>query len=82
MALVGIVIGSKTDEEFIKPALDVFREFKIEYDIDVLSAHRKPDKVRQYALDADSKGYAVIIAAAGSAARLPGLLPRGPPCPS
>ncbi len=74
MALVGIVIGSKTDEEFIKPALDVFREFKIEYDIDVLSAHRKPDKVRQYALDADSKGYEVIIAAAGSAAHLPGVI--------
>jgi len=74
MALVGIVIGSKTDEAFIKPALDVFNEFKIEYEIAILSAHRKPDKVRQYALEADSKGYAVIIAAAGSAAHLPGVI--------
>jgi len=74
MSLVGIVIGSKTDEEFIQPALDIFKEFKIEYDIAVLSAHRKPDRVRQYALEADSKGYQVIIAAAGSAAHLPGVI--------
>jgi len=74
MALVGIVIGSKTDEEYIKPALEVFKEFKIAYDIDILSAHRKPDRVRQYALEAGSKGYEVIIAAAGSAAHLPGVI--------
>jgi 5-(carboxyamino)imidazole ribonucleotide mutase len=74
MALVGIVIGSKTDEEFIQPALEIFKEFKIEYEIAILSAHRKPDKVRQYALEAASKGYEVIIAAAGSAAHLPGVI--------
>jgi len=74
MSLVGIVIGSKTDEDFIQPALDIFKEFKIEYDISILSAHRKPDRVRQYALEADSKGYEVIIAAAGSAAHLPGVI--------
>ena len=74
MSLVGIVIGSKTDEEFIQPALAIFKEFKIEYDIAILSAHRKPDRVRQYALEADSKGYQVIIAAAGSAAHLPGVI--------
>ena len=74
MSLVGIVIGSKTDEEFIQPALAIFKEFKIEYDIAILSAHRKPDRVRQYALEADSKGYEVIIAAAGSAAHLPGVI--------
>jgi len=74
MALVGIVIGSKTDEEYIQPALAVFKEFKIDYDIDILSAHRKPDRVRQYALEAGSKGYEVIIAAAGSAAHLPGVI--------
>jgi 5-(carboxyamino)imidazole ribonucleotide mutase len=74
MALVGIVIGSKTDETFIQPALDIFKEFKVEYEIAILSAHRKPDKVRQYALEAASKGYEVIIAAAGSAAHLPGVI--------
>ncbi len=74
MALVGIVIGSKTDEQYIKPALDIFHDFKIEYDIDVLSAHRKPDRVRQYGLEARSKGYNVVIAAAGSAAHLPGVI--------
>ena len=48
--------------------------FKIDYEMAILSAHRKPDKVRQYALDARSNGYEVIIAAAGSAAHLPGVI--------
>ena len=74
MALVGVVIGSKTDEQFMQPALDILSEFKIDYEMAVLSAHRKPDKVRQYALDARSNGYEVIIAAAGSAAHLPGVI--------
>ena len=74
MALIGIVIGSKTDEQFIQPALDILREFKIDYELAILSAHRGPDKVRQYALEARSKGYEVIIAAAGSSAHLPGVI--------
>jgi 5-(carboxyamino)imidazole ribonucleotide mutase len=74
MALVGVVIGSQTDEQFMQPALDILSEFKIDYEMAILSAHRKPDKVRQYALDARSNGYEVIIAAAGSAAHLPGVI--------
>jgi 5-(carboxyamino)imidazole ribonucleotide mutase len=74
MALVGILIGSKTDEQYIQPALEVLKEFKIEHDLTILSAHRKPDKVREYALAARSKGVEVIIAAAGSAAHLPGVV--------
>jgi len=74
MALIGIVIGSKTDEPFIQPALEVLKEFKIDYELDVISAHHKPDAVRCYALEARSKGYEVIIAAAGSAAHLPGVI--------
>jgi 5-(carboxyamino)imidazole ribonucleotide mutase len=74
MALVGILIGSKTDEQYIHPATEVLKEFKIDYEMTVLSAHRKPDKVRQYALDAKTKGFEVIIAAAGSAAHLPGVV--------
>ncbi len=74
MALVGILIGSKTDEQFIQPAMDILKEFKVDYEMAILSAHRKPDKVREYAMEARSKGFEVIIAAAGSAAHLPGVV--------
>jgi 5-(carboxyamino)imidazole ribonucleotide mutase len=74
MALIAIVIGSKTDEPLMQPALDILREFKIDFELSILSAHRKPDKVRQYALEAASRGFEVIIAAAGSAAHLPGVI--------
>ena len=74
MARVGIVIGSKTDEQFIQPALDILGEFKIDFDLSILSAHRKPDSVRKYAIEAAARGYEVIIAAAGSAAHLPGVI--------
>ncbi len=74
MPLVGVVIGSKTDEQHIQPALDILKIFKIEYELSIISAHRKPDKVRQYALEAASSGLQVIIAAAGAAAHLPGVI--------
>jgi 5-(carboxyamino)imidazole ribonucleotide mutase len=81
MAVVGILIGSKTDEPFIQPAIEVLKDFKVEYEINILSAHRKPDKVRQYAAEARSKGLEVIIAAAGSAAHLPGVIASWTPIP-
>lgn len=74
MPLVGIVIGSKTDEPLIQPAMDTLRELNIEYEFTVMSAHRNPDKVREYASKAKERGVEVIIAAAGFAAHLPGLL--------
>ncbi len=74
MALIAVVIGSKTDEPFIQPAMDILNEFKIDYELFILSAHRKPDQVRQFALNAPSKGFEVIIAAAGNAAHLPGVI--------
>ena len=74
MAVVGILIGSKTDEQFIQPALDILKDFKVEYELEVLSAHRKPEKVRKYAVEAKGKGFEVIIAAAGNAAHLPGVV--------
>jgi 5-(carboxyamino)imidazole ribonucleotide mutase len=74
MALVGVVIGSKTDQQYIQPALDILTEFKIDFEVSVLSAHRKPDRVREYALEAASSGLQVIIAAAGAAAHLPGVI--------
>ena len=74
MAMVGIIMGSKTDEQFIQTAIDVLKDFQVEYELEILSAHRKPEKVRKYAMGARDKGFKVIIAAAGSAAHLPGVV--------
>ncbi len=72
MPLVGILIGSKTDEPLIQPALDILNQLGITYELLVLSAHRNPDKVREYGMKAREKGVEIIIAAAGAAAHLPG----------
>jgi 5-(carboxyamino)imidazole ribonucleotide mutase len=74
MALVGVVIGSKTDTGSIQPALDTLKQLGIDYELFVISAHRKPEEVRKYGLEAEKKGLKVIIAAAGYAAHLPGVL--------
>jgi 5-(carboxyamino)imidazole ribonucleotide mutase len=74
MALAGVVIGSKTDSELIQPALDTLKQLGIDYELSVISAHRKPDRVREYGLEAEQRGIEVIIAAAGYAAHLPGVL--------
>jgi 5-(carboxyamino)imidazole ribonucleotide mutase len=74
MPTVGIVIGSKTDESLIKPALDILEQLGIKYEFSIISAHRNPEKIREYGLKAKDKGLDVIIAAAGAAAHLPGVL--------
>lgn len=74
MALVGVVIGSKSDTELIQPALDMLKELGIEYEVSVISAHRTPESVREYALEAGERGLKVIVAAAGYAAHLPGVV--------
>jgi len=74
MALVGIVIGSKTDTDLIQPALDMLSKLGIDYEISVISGHRNPEKLREYGLKAEEQGFKVIIAAAGGAAHLPGIL--------
>jgi len=74
MALVGVVIGSKTDTELIQPALDTLKQLSIDYELSVISAHRNPEKLREYGLEAEKRGLKVIIAAAGRAAHLPGIL--------
>ncbi len=74
MALVGVVIGSKTDTELIQPALGMLEQLGIDYELSVISAHRKPEKAREYGLEAEKRGLKVIIAAAGYAAHLPGVL--------
>ena len=74
MALVGVVIGSKTDTEMIQPALDMLKQLGIDYELSVISAHRNPEKARAYSLEAEKRGLKVIIAAAGKAAHLPGVM--------
>jgi len=74
MPLVGVVIGSKTDEPLIQPTLDILNELGISYEISVISAHRTPEKAQEYGKTAQKRGLEVIIAAAGAAAHLPGVL--------
>ncbi len=74
MALVGVVMGSKSDAEAVQPGLAVLKELGIEYEVNVISAHRTPDKARDYGMSARTRGLEVIIAAAGGAAHLPGVL--------
>jgi len=74
MPLVGVVMGSKSDAEAVKPALDVLSQLGIEHEVSVISAHRTPEKARQYGQSARSRGIEVLIAAAGYSAHLPGVL--------
>ncbi len=74
MALVGVVLGSKSDVGAMQPALEVLERLGIEYEVNILSAHRNPEKVREYGLRAAEKGLELLIAAAGKAAHLPGVL--------
>jgi 5-(carboxyamino)imidazole ribonucleotide mutase len=74
MTLVSVVMGSKSDNEAIQPALEILRQMQIDYEVEVISAHRNPEKVRQFALSAQHRGIEVIIAAAGGAAHLPGVI--------
>jgi 5-(carboxyamino)imidazole ribonucleotide mutase len=74
MPLVAVVMGSKSDAEAIKPTLDILDALSIEHEVNVISAHRTPEKAREYALSARERGIEVIIAAAGGAAHLPGVL--------
>jgi 5-(carboxyamino)imidazole ribonucleotide mutase len=72
--LVGVVLGSKTDAEIMKSALDILTGLGIEHEVNIISAHRTPEKAKQYAQSARDRGIEVIIAAAGMAAHLPGVL--------
>ncbi len=74
MLLVGVVMGSKSDMETVQQTLDILKELGIEYEVNIISAHRTPEKARQYGQSARERGIEVIIAAAGGAAHLPGVL--------
>jgi 5-(carboxyamino)imidazole ribonucleotide mutase len=72
--LVGVVMGSKSDYEVLLPCIDLLREFAIPHETRIVSAHRTPDWLFQYAEEAEPRGLKVLIAAAGGAAHLPGML--------
>ncbi len=72
--LVGIAMGSSSDLETLRPAADILDRFGVPHELRVLSAHRTPDAMASYARDAHSRGLKVLIAGAGGAAHLPGML--------
>ena len=72
MSKVGIVIGSKTDKPIIESTEKVLDNLGVEYESVVISAHRNPEKLRDWVLDAPNRGIEVFIAGAGGAAALPG----------
>lgn len=80
-AQVGIIMGSKSDWEIMQEAAKILDEFKIPYEVDIVSAHRTPLKMLQYAQTAAERGLKVIIAGAGGAAHLPGMIASVTPLP-
>lgn len=72
-AVVGVIMGSTSDYETMKAAADVLEEFGVPFELEVVSAHRTPDKLWSYAKSARERGLRVIIAGAGGAAHLPGM---------
>ncbi len=74
-------MGSKSDLPVMQDAIDILKDFKIEHEVDIVSAHRTPKKMMDYAQSADKKGLKVIIAGAGGAAHLPGMIASITPLP-
>lgn len=72
--MVGIIMGSRSDLEVMREALDTMKEFNVEHELTVVSAHRTPDRMFAYAKGAAARGIKVIIAGAGGAAHLPGMV--------
>jgi 5-(carboxyamino)imidazole ribonucleotide mutase len=81
MAKVGIIMGSISDMHIMKNAVEVLKNFKIEFEVDVVSAHRTPEKMFEYGKTAHDRGLHVIIAGAGGAAHLPGMIASTSPLP-
>ena len=81
MNVVGIVMGSESDMPVMEKAGGVLERFGVEYEIEPMSAHRKPQRVAEYASSAEERGLKVIIAGAGLAAHLPGVVAAHTPLP-
>lgn len=81
MSKVSIVMGSTSDLPIMQEAVDVLKGFDIEVEVDIVSAHRTPEKLFDYAKNAHTRGVGVIIAGAGGAAHLPGMVASLSPLP-
>lgn len=81
MSQISVVMGSKSDWPTVKAACQILDEFGVDYDKQVVSAHRMPDEMFAFAKGAASKGTRVIIACAGGAAHLPGMIAANTPLP-
>ncbi len=81
MAEVGIIMGSQSDLPIMEEAVAILKAFQIEIEVDIVSAHRTPEKMMEYGTKAHSRGIKVIIAGAGGAAHLPGMIASLTPLP-
>lgn len=81
MTKVGIIMGSKSDLPIMREAAEILDELGVSYEIDIVSAHRTPEKMFEYAKNAHKKGIKVIVAGAGGAAHLPGMTASLTPLP-
>ena len=81
MAKVGIIMGSDSDLSIMQEAIDVLKSFGVDTEVDIVSAHRTPEKLFNYATQAHKRGVKVIIAGAGGAAHLPGMVASMSPLP-
>ena len=79
--LVGVIMGSQSDLPTMNAAVEILKKFGVPYEVDIVSAHRTPDKLVEYARTAQSRGLRVIIAGAGGAAHLPGMVASMTPLP-
>ena len=74
MAKIGIIMGSQSDLPVMQEAIDILKEFNIAIEVDIVSAHRTPEKMISYGQEAHKRGIQVIIAGAGGSAHLPGMV--------
>ena len=79
--LVGILMGSDSDLPIMRKAADILKSFDVPFELNVMSAHRTPDRAHQYATTAHTRGIKVLIAGAGVAAHLAGVLAANTPLP-
>lgn len=81
MNKVAVVMGSKSDLPVMQDAIDILKEFHIDVEVDIVSAHRTPEKLFDFSKNAHTRGIKVIIAGAGGAAHLPGMVASMSPLP-
>lgn len=81
MSKVAVIMGSNSDMPVMQDAIDILTEFKIDIEVDIVSAHRTPEKLFDFSKNAHKRGISVIIAGAGGAAHLPGMVASLSPLP-